>query len=383
MAAAAVAVATAQHFDAPLPPVIPFKSLPRDLLTQDPYAHLPFFVQDSHDVLHNQILPPAPFGSPPSPSFHPKFSQPLPFPPSHSNPQPFHSPHAPKFQPFPPLHPSSSQPFSHSSKPQPFLPSHASNPQPFSSSHDSSSFRSHSSSPLTGLHQAPPPPHPHQTPPSTLFRPLGPPPTTVVDPPAVHTFGGSLEKFGSLDNFGPPDKFGPLDNFGPPDKFGPLDNFGPPDKFGPLDKFGSLDKVDEVLPQEHAGPAFPPSSDPPRFPSHGYDIESYFSDFPSFGFFDFDPDKGGPSDSRPLPPFPTFPEDLPIDEVTRDTFPGQHAPAHPPKDLFKSLNAFTQRRGRSFAPGIFRSRVPRRAAPFPPPPAMPTFPKPRPESHVP
>ena len=53
-------------------PVIPFKSLPHDLITQDPYAPLHSFVQDQHDAIHNQILPGS-FASQAKDTFHSKF----------------------------------------------------------------------------------------------------------------------------------------------------------------------------------------------------------------------------------------------------------------------------------------------------------------------
>ena len=109
---------------------------------------------------------------------------------------------------------------------------------------------------------------------------------------------------------------------------------------------------------------------PVHFPSLGYDLDSYFTDFPGFGFFNFNPDRAGVTTRTHLPPFPVFPEDIAI-KGGKDA---HHAPRHPSKDVVTQL---IHDKSHSIGPKHFRSRVTRRARVFPLPPAMPTYPKPR------
>ncbi|KAK8375540.1 hypothetical protein O3P69_008395 [Scylla paramamosain] len=215
MAVVVVVTAAAPQPDTPLPPVVPFKSLPKDLITQDPYAHLHTFSEDHHDVLHNNI--PHSFGSRIKDAF-PRSSRPSGFPA----------------------------------------------------------------------------------------------PRTPV---------------------------------------------------GAVDKVGAAAHVEHITPK--------------HFPSLGYDLDSYFTGFPIFGFFDFNPDRAGLTTRTHLPPFPLFPEDIPLKSNKVSVHAPHRIPHHAPHHPAKAVVSQQIHHKSLSDPKHFRTRVPRRAVFFPGPPSMPSYPKPR------
>ncbi|XP_063864918.1 uncharacterized protein LOC135103008 isoform X2 [Scylla paramamosain] len=253
MAVVVVVTAAAPQPDTPLPPVVPFKSLPKDLITQDPYAHLHTFSEDHHDVLHNNI--PHSFGSRIKDAFPSKF-------PSIRFPSASHSvtPHR----------------------------------------HASSSLRKS----------------------SIGVTPLGPSVTAAPHKPAA-----SLHSVGAVD------------------------------------KVGAAAHVEHITPK--------------HFPSLGYDLDSYFTGFPIFGFFDFNPDRAGLTTRTHLPPFPLFPEDIPLKSNKVSVHAPHHIPHHAPHHPAKAVVSQQIHHKSLSDPKHFRTRVPRRAVFFPGPPSMPSYPKPR------
>ncbi|XP_045113155.1 uncharacterized protein LOC123505637 isoform X2 [Portunus trituberculatus] len=240
--------AAALQPDTPLPPVISFKSLPKDLITHDPYAHLHTFSEDHHDVLQNNI---------PHQSFSLRIKDALPS----------------KFIRFPST-------------------SHTVTPH----RHASSSFRK----------------------PSIGVTPVGPSVPAPSNKPTVflHTVGA-------------------------------------------VDKVGAAAHVEHIT-HNH-------------FPSLGYDIDSYFTGFPVFGFFDFNPDRAGLTTRTHLPPFPQFPEDIPL----KGSKVSLHAPYHATHHTSKAMVTQQIHHKSRSNPKQFRTRVPRQAMFFLGPPSMPSNPKPR------
>ncbi|MPC31257.1 hypothetical protein E2C01_024541 [Portunus trituberculatus] len=121
-----------------------------------------------------------------------------------------------------------------------------------------------------------------------------------------------------------------------------------------------------VTPHRHASSSF-------RKPSLGYDIDSYFTGFPVFGFFDFNPDRAGLTTRTHLPPFPQFPEDIPL----KGSKVSLHAPYHATHHTSKAMVTQQIHHKSRSNPKQFRTRVPRQAMFFLGPPSMPSNPKPR------
>ncbi|XP_069944103.1 sporozoite surface protein 2-like isoform X2 [Cherax quadricarinatus] len=289
----------------------PPQFIPSDLLTQDPLAafhhrlrpnSLPAQPPHALTVFPTHSKPNGPIPQKPiSPNFITQVKPKEPFLANHDNPfQPIPIPNKP-FQPIPnkPFQPIPNKPF----QPIPNKPFQPIPNKPFQSI-PNKPLQSIPNKPFQPIHNQPfLPPHPHNKafqPPHIHNKPF--PPFPIQGRPGLPAGFAHGAHFNTPPihgtPFNTPTSHVAASSIHPqlppgagldPAVFTPFRQIHPKETaFNPKQGFSALDKVD-------VEPALEPE-DPTAanfFPSEGYDLDSYFDDFPVFGYFDFvpNPDK--------------------------------------------------------------------------------------------